>query len=195
MKVGFNSNSAANALVREALQAIGQGAVDDFGDHYVNGCMIANNLYQTEWRRSDHQVAVAAYQLGTCGCSIGDATSASEAADLIVPSPEFQKENNDGNITLRGFRLGTWGDPASLPSDCEYIQAENSLQTMVSCNVYGSDLADNSNDLKNFCRTKYAKNVVVHVPLVADAISCDVPEGAEHCGEEPWVIGGTSTPE
>lgn len=189
MKVSFNSNSAARLLVRDALRALGSNAVDDFGDHYVNGCMIANTLYETEWRRSDHQVSVAAYQLGTCGCSVGDATTADEAASLIVPSAEFQKENNNGELTLRGFRLGTWSDAAGLPADCEYIQTEGSLQTMVACNVYGSDLADNSNDLKGFCRQKYAQNVVVHVPIAADAISCEIPEDATHCGEEPWVIG------
>ena len=66
-------------------------------------------------------------------------------------------------------------------------------QNLVSCDLTATDILGNPEDPKQKCREKYGDNVVVHVPIPAEAISCTPPADSlltDTCGEQPWVITG-----
>jgi hypothetical protein len=50
---------------------------------------------------------------------------------------------------------------------------------------------DNLNDVKEVCRRTYGPNVVVHVPLPSEQITCTPPDTAagKTCGTTPWNLG------
>lgn len=189
MKVFFNSNSAAYALVEECLgAAIDQDYVvaDDLTDPedplnggFYRGCMLAYLLYGTEWRKSDSSICAAAVRLAECGC-VDDPSAA--AAALVPPVESGQ---------MRGFPLGGWADRAELPPGCDYVELGDASQTLVTCDLTATDVLRSRSDLKGACRQKYADSVVVYVPLPDDGFACEAPEDglySDSCGPTPWVV-------
>jgi hypothetical protein len=236
MKVSFNSNRAAADLVAEcfALSELDQqnesrGYVrdydwaegrdgDDLRSPFFRGCVGANALFGTGWRRSDPSVCAVANRLRECGCTaegLDEAIAQYRAENPIVQLMEFgQVPFNelpptaqaaivlgdivlppqpalDGSITKRGFELATWDDRRGLPPGCRYGATGEDTQSIVLCDITAGDLIANANDPKEFCRATYGNNVVVHVPLPADAIRCSPPDTPEanSCGSVPWNIG------
>jgi hypothetical protein len=199
MKVTINSNGAASDLLEKCFQTAAGGdeldPMDPLHDSYTRGCMKAFQLFTTEWRRSDPTICTAAVRLQECGCGVdadGDGVADLEidptdfnsriavATALVPPQPQ------DGEVTLRGFKLGTWSDPKGLPSGCRYVDTGDDSQTLVSCDITASDVLSSPNDPKEICRQKYGDNVVVHIPVPSGAVVCNPPEGAQYgetCGD------------
>jgi hypothetical protein len=201
MKVFTNSNRSAAELFEECLGAPPAGDPDDpedfLHDHYLRGCWKSYELFRTEWRRSDPSVCAAGVRLAECGCGvdtdgdgIADITDLGGIARALVPV----QPDPDGSLRLRGFHLGTWSDPSSLPAGCRHVDTGDpgSARTLVACDLTASDLIASAGDPKGRCREKYGDAVVVHVPVPADALVCSPPEGGQYaadCGATPWVLG------
>lgn len=193
MKVGFNSNSAASALVNDCVDKVGVlGDPDDPADplhnDFFRGCMTTAALYGTQWRRSDPAVCAAAIRLRECGCSLPD--NANLGRSLVPPQPQFDDQGNEV-ITLWGFPLGTWSGATELPLGCSYVNTGTGGQNIVSCDLTASDLLVSLDDPKGKCREKYGDNVVVHVPVPGELITCQPPvDGpyADTCNDTPWVV-------
>lgn len=205
MKVTINSNFAAVDLVEKCMAPVSQGdpevANDPLHDPYMRGCMGAFSLFGTEWRRSDPTICTAAMRLSECGCGVD--TDADGVADLTI-DPEDQasrfevaralipeQPNADGDVTLRGFKLGTWSDPSGLPAGCHYVDIGEDTQAVVACDLTAGDVIASQSDPKERCREKYGDDVVVHIPVPTAAIVCTPPEEnaySDTCGTYPWVL-------
>ena len=196
MKVPFNSNSAAAALVNDCIATSERPEIvpdaddldDPLWDDFFRGCMLAHHTYQTEWRSSDTAVCAAAMRLKECGCSLPD--NADVGKSLVPPQPV---EDADGNerVTLRGFPLGTWSAADALPVGCRYVDIGEATQAIVSCDLTGTDLLKRPEDPKETCREKYGNNVVIHVPVPGHLVTCNPPEGGMHagsCSATPWLV-------
>lgn len=194
MQVGINSNNAARELLRDCIKAPAQGTYTTgesdatLDDDFMRGCRLADDLYQTAWRFSDSSICAAGVRLAECGCGVEGATDIDAAVAQLIPSPQEQQEA--GALSLRGFPLGGWAGLDALPSGCSYIETQDSLRTLVACDIYAFDLIDHLKDPKGFCRKTYGENVVVHVPLPADKIACEAPAEGRYsqCSETPWVV-------
>ena len=129
----------------------------------------------------------AVARIAECGCDSVDGT---DLRDLLSP---WQR---------RGFPLGTWTGADDLPTGCRYLDIGDDSRVLVACSLTGADLLRGSDDVKEVCREKYAPNVVVHVPIDPDALTCDAefrhPDYGHDCEMEPWVVPApsvvTSTP-
>ncbi len=212
MEIGFNSNAAAQDLIEQCMiespkETLGKKPVDGAKEpglfNYGRGCRKAHELFQTEWRRSDPTICTAAMRLSECGCGLdtpdengktdgkADVTDRFAIADALVPKPA------DGKVPMRGFRLGTWSAPEDVPKGkCHYAPlGEGKGQeshTVVLCDITANDLIDKAQDPKDFCRTEYAGDVVVHIPVPTAAVVCTPPAdaiSADHCGRLPWLVG------
>jgi hypothetical protein len=187
MKLEFNANDAAYLLVQDCLAAVLNGAYDDgdpaaednaLASDFIRGCHLADG-YGVAWRKSDSSVCAATMRLGECGC----ATDAQATADALVPHPDTG--------LLRGFPLGGWASANSLPAGCEYASTGDDSQTLVRCDLTAGDVLQAQSDLKGYCKNKYADNVVVYVPVPAEALTCDAPTDngyADTCSATPWVV-------
>jgi hypothetical protein len=198
MKISINSNSAAADLVERCLVTPEGGDPDDANDplhdNFIRGCMTTFELFTTEWRRSDPSVCVASMRLAECGCGVdtdgdgvADITDIAEISRAVVP-----RQPQPEGITLRGFSLGTWSGANELPAGCRYLDTGDDSQTAVACNLTASDVLASLQDPKGRCREKYGDNVVVHVPVPAEAIVCSPPTDGSYtntCGAMPWVVG------
>ena len=212
MKVGFNSNSAARDLIARCLfidgmdrtlddgqevsgvRTLQNGDPEDSSDilnrDFMRGCMHVDNYFQTGWRRSDPSVCAAAMRLAECGCSV---EGERDPTSMILPTAAQQLEDHS-KIVLRGFRLGGWNGVGQehLPTGCEYIRTEqeDDALTMVKCSLTGGEVLSNLEDVKGYCRSKFATDLTVNVPLDAQAITCDGGDGpyGKSCGENPWVL-------
>jgi hypothetical protein len=196
MQISINSNGAAVDLLEKCMASPPEitDAEDPRNDHYIRGCMGAFDLFRTEWRRSDPTICTAAMRLSECGCGVdtdgdgvADITDVNDVARGLVP-----RQPQDGEVTLRGFRLGTWGDADGLPGGCRYVEDGEGTKTLVACDLTGADLLAAAGDPKDRCREKYGDNVVVHIPIPADAVVCTPdPERqfTDTCGDNPWVVG------
>lgn len=191
MKVGFNSNNAAIDLIEKCFPLAPDKRIkvdwtnpdDPAQQAYYRGCMGTNLLFGTEWRRSDPTICAGINRLAECGCTAAGITNATQLAHALLPpagSPDAR----------RGFRLGTWDNDRGLPNGCKY---SNTGETgfLVECDMTASDLLSNLNDPKEFCRSAYGQNVVVHIDVPRSAITCTPPETeeAKTCGAIPWNIG------
>lgn len=194
MKFLVNSTEAAQFLVEDCMCALHPfasgmcvapdpltGDPDDpkdrLHDDFTRGCMLNAGINQTEFRKSDTTVCTAMLRVAECGCSVSGAT---DFPQVISPSGR------------RGFPLGTWSDPAGLPTGCRYIEAGDDSQTLVSCDLTAGEVLNRSADLKQLCREKYGPNVVVHVPISPADIACEPSASASPyaaaCSETPWVV-------
>lgn len=216
MKVGFNSNAAAADLVGRCLN-IGGGAVsigagqsvdnlalengdpsdpeDVLNRDFMRGCMHIDGIFGTGWRRSDPSVCAGAMRLAECGCTVDGAEATLEGIVSAV-LPRVSQQQEAGGITLRGFHIGGWSGVGDehLPTGCEYIRTDegDDLNTMVKCTLTAGEVLENSEDLKGYCRGKYANDLTVNVPLPADKITCDPSASsspyADSCSDMPWII-------
>jgi hypothetical protein len=157
--------------------------------------MLDYQLYGTQWRKSDPTICAAALRLTTCGCNTAatatmDAdTRASALASALAPAPP----TDPTQVVMRAFPLGTWSGQDQLPAGCEYVDVGveangQPSRAIVSCRLAADDVLNYAGDLKEQCRRKYGDNVVVHVPLPADAISCSPAAGVTGCDGQPWVM-------
>jgi len=192
MKIFFNGNSAANDLVTKCLSGKAPqpkswtNTKDPLTEPFFRGCMQVQGIFGTGWRRSDPSVCAVINRLDECGCSVTGLDREEIPDALIPPQP-----GDDGKVTLRGFRLGTWDDPEGLPPGCRYLETGDTSHTLVACDLTATDVTANLNDVKEVCRRTYGPNVVVHVPLPKDAITCTPPdtEAGKTCGTMPWNLG------
>ncbi|MEM6990190.1 MAG: hypothetical protein AAF721_06830 [Myxococcota bacterium] len=196
MKISFNSNRAAADLVEQCFDprpnqdivpADWKNEDDPLVEPFFRGCMEVQGLFGTGWRRSDPSVCAVANRLRECGCAAPGVTNAVELGDAVVPP----QPNPDGEVDLRGFPLGGWTDKSELPPGCRYADIGEDTQAIVLCDLTANDVFASLNDPKEVCRATYGNQVVVHVPLPADAITCKPSgePGTESCGKEPWIIG------
>jgi hypothetical protein len=173
MTLGANSNNAAKALAKDCMKASMSGATDDF----TRGCEMCGNLLESTgaclpWRKSDATICAGAMRLAECGCGL---KAGGDLAAGLVPR------------SSRGFPLGTWSGIDELPAGCNFVDPGDGSQTVVSCDLTAADLMASARDPKGLCRSRYGDNVVVHVPVPADAVACTPPDGAD-CSATPWVI-------
>jgi hypothetical protein len=180
MHFDVNSAEAAQLLVRDCATLPKTGDPDDEDnprrDDFTRGCLHNAEINGTAFRKSDSDVCAASIRLAECGCSPRDG----DFETFISP------------YDRRGFPLGTWSSPHELPSGCRYVELGDDSQTVVSCDLTASDVINYALDLKTHCQTKYADNVVVHVPMPASsAIEC-VPDPmspySDTCDATPWVL-------
>jgi hypothetical protein len=196
MKVTFNSNSAAVDLIEKCFPlpedkrvSVDWTDADDPGQNpFYRGCMGANNLFGTGWRRSDSSICGAINRLAECGCAVPGVTTNTELAHALLPPVGSSK-------LRRGFRLATWDDPQGLPPGCMYSDT-GETGFLVECDITANDLLTNANDPKEFCRATYGQNVVVHIDVPREAITCTPPATNEAmtCGMFPWNIGEENEP-
>jgi hypothetical protein len=192
MKIFFNGNSAANDLVKKCYDGKApapkswSNTKDPLTEPFFRGCMQVQGIFGTGWRRSDPSVCAVVNRLDECGCTVPGLTRETLPDGIIPAQPD-----KDGNITLRGFRLGSWDDPEALPPGCRYLETGDDSHVLVACDLTATDVRDNLADVKEVCRRTYGPNVVVHVPLPKDAITCKPPKtsAAKSCGMTPWNIG------
>jgi len=196
MKVSINSNDAAVDLLEKCMTNIPAGDPenkdDPLHDDYIRGCWQSFQLFGTEWRRSDPTICTAAMRAAECGCGVdtdGDGkpnlTQVDDIARALVPRPV------SGSVALRGFKLGTWSGANALPAGCRFLDTGDQSQTVVACNLTGSDVLSSQTDVKGKCREKYGDNVVVHIPIPSTAIVCAPAEDGQYsatCGDMvPWT--------
>jgi len=193
---------------------------DAYQEPFFRGCVGSNALFGTGWRRSDPSVCAVAKRLRECGCTaeglddliaqyqaanepvflkeletrrFNDMPAGAQAALVLgdVVLPKQPDDGEEGKVTKRGFELATWDDREGLPPGCRYADGVEDEQAIVLCDITATDLRGHLNDPKEFCRSTYGNNVVVHVPLPSSAIRCSPPETEEaaSCGEQPWNIG------
>jgi hypothetical protein len=193
MEVGFNSNGAAKALVKDCLKAGDSETKDDF----MRACELCGGVSCVPWRKSDPSVCAMAMRVAECGCEVevdGKKLDLAKPADLAIAEDLFVPEDR------RGFTLGTWDGLGQLPTGCRYIKMgdstnvrgvedQNADQTLVACDLKGSHITSaTAKDPKEACRLTYGDEVVVHVraPLAGMAkLSCSNP--APEC-QVPWDI-------
>jgi hypothetical protein len=199
MKVTINSNGAAVDLLEKCMSEFqGGSCLSELptpapDDDYMRGCMKAYGLFCTEWRRSDPTICAGALRAAECGCGVDtDADGKADVTDIPgIARALVPRQPQDGAITLRGFRLGTWSNADGLPSGCRFMETGDQSHTVVACNLTASDVLSAQTDVKGKCREKYGDNVVVHIPVPTDAIVCTPPEDGAHtdtCGEMvPWT--------
>ncbi len=198
MKDSVNSNLAANDLVVKCYKEPGEDDMPDGievpDDDYTRGCMISAKNWGTEWRRSDPTICAAAMRLKECGCGVdtnGDGSGdlyGKQLADGLVPA---QPDGDSGTVTLRGFKLGTWSGASALPAGCRYVSTGDSSQTLVTCDLTADDVLKNKTDPKGACRSKYADDIVVHIPLPGDKVVCKPPADGKHtetCTDNAWIL-------
>jgi len=174
MKFDVNSTEAAQLLVEDCSVADASGTDDDF----TRGCMLNADINDTAFRKSDTTVCAATIRLSECACT---ATGSTSLAKMVSPPDR------------RGFPLGTWSNPRGLPAGCRFVEIGDDSQTVVTCDLTASDVLDYALDLKGRCQTKYADNVVVHVPMPpADAVACSPDSSAspyaDSCPALPWLL-------
>ncbi len=198
MKLQINTASAALGLIEKCEEGVARAGDperedDPLHDDFYRGCMYNNELNQTPWKKSDTSICVAVNRLRECGCEIEDGIA---LVDSLMPEPpdeETDIEDEDFFLDLRGFPLGGWDGPTSLPSGCEYANIGDGTNVVVTCRLTAIELLDHADEVKGYCADKYAENVVVHVPMPAEVDVCRTPEGKPYtntCTDKPWLITG-----
>jgi len=181
MKFDANTFEAAVQLVDDCLEYLPEegdpdNLADPYHDDFLRACDLNAAINETEYRKSDNTVCASALRFAECGC---DAGGADVAEGLSHP----------GQL---GFQLGGWEGPDVLPSGCRYERVSADAKQVVTCGLTAAEVLDNATELKHYCATKYADDVVVHVSVPADALSCSPDVSADPyaatCGEEPWNV-------
>jgi hypothetical protein len=195
MKGIFNNNGAAKSLVRDCANlaqsdSIPQPDFDDpnnpFNEPFYRGCVSTAGGAGVEWRRSDPSICAAVIRSVDCGCTAPGVTDNEQLGRAVVPAHTV-----DGQVAFRGFALGTWDDRNGLPPGCRFADIGEDGQTVVTCDLLGADLLSNMGDPKGACRSLYGNNIVVHVDLPVEALTCEATDKfGQACGDLPWNIGG-----
>jgi hypothetical protein len=184
MKLDANTADAAQALTEDCFAMEKIGDLDDdqdpLHDDFFRGCMINSDVNETSYRKSDSTVCAAINRLSECGCELTNVDPQTTLADAISPWER------------RGFPLGTWADQKALPAGCRYVDTGDGSNTIVECELTADDVLLYARDPKNLCRSRYAANVVVHVPINPSQISC-APQSstnpyADSCSAAPWIL-------
>jgi hypothetical protein len=202
MQVGFNSNGAAKALLKDCFTPGDASLTDGF----MRACTLCGDSQCVPWRKSDPSVCTIAMRGAECGCSINIATGSGTRAldlsnedDLAIAGDLFVPESR------RGFTLGTWDNMASLPTGCRYVRTgdpttisvggrifddANADQTLVACDLKASHISTaTAKDPKEACRQAYGDDVVVHVrapDVTVASLSCDMTR--PQCAGLPWGL-------
>jgi hypothetical protein len=201
MAVQFNSNGAAQELVKDCLQA----GNEELEDSFMRGCTMCGDTNCVPWRKSDPSVCTMAMRIAECGCQIdiNDETGSSRTLDLSVAGDLLLARELFVPTSRRGFTLGTWDGMGQLPTGCRYVKMgdpsavtvngvtvddPHADQTLVTCDLKASHItAATAKDPKEACRQIYGEEVVVHVraPLPGLAtLSCDTTK--PQCQGIPW---------
>jgi len=166
-RISFNSFGAA----KDILERCSDGTAPDGGlrdDPFFQGCLHADDMFGTGWRKSDATICSAAVEMSECSCRL---TTGGSMVDLGLPSEP-------------GFHLGSWEAQNSVPEPCHYIKMDDDeSRVLVACEVTAGEALDNMHDLKQWCREGYGERIVVHVPIEPSVVECD-----ESCGQYPWVL-------
>jgi hypothetical protein len=181
MKFDVNSAEAAQILVEDCLTMPTPGdpydATDPRHDPFLRGCLWNAELNETEFRKSDTMICSSMTRAAECGCRVDAALPLGE---LLSPWDR------------RGFPLGGWADATKLPPSCRFVQLDDMSQTIVTCDLNARDLVDGAADVKAACATKYADNIVVHVPIDPAVLVCEPNTSsspyADSCSATPWVV-------
>lgn len=180
MKYDPNTNEAALALVDDCTGYLPPGDAgnpdDPFADPFLRACQLNTIVNETQYRKSDNVICGASVRLAECGCRPADG---SDLGPAIAPPGDL------------GFRLGGWQGPAELPPGCRYHDVVAGAHTLVVCDLTGAEVLQNADELKGYCRERFADDVVVHVAIEPDAIVCEPDPAAAYagdCGAQPWVL-------
>lgn len=196
MKGRFNVNGAASQLVSDCFELQQRLADTDESqlpaelqdpDPFFRGCMAtAIGGAGVEWRRSDPSICAAVMRTAECGCTAPGVDDGPSLGQALVPRPI----DGNGDLVIRGFALGTWDDRHGLPPGCRYGDSGEETETLVVCDLTGADVLANRNDPKEACREIYGNNIVVHIDLPTEALTCEPSADlAEGCGNMPWNLG------
>jgi hypothetical protein len=146
-------------------------------DDFLRACAHVQNGAGVEWRKSDPILCAATMRLRECGCGL-------QSGDPLGPALASRDAG--------GFPLGTWSDPDGLPPGCRYVEVSQGAEhILVACSITAAQLLQNGMEIKDYCRSTYADNVVVHVPVDGSAITCSPPTDGPHastCSDMPWLV-------
>jgi hypothetical protein len=181
MKFDPNSNEAAVSLIEDCSTVPAPEGVlldpdDPFHDPFFRSCWLNADLNETQHRKSDNVICTAAVRLGECGCRLAKDT---ELGPGLAPAD------------VPGFALGTWDNPRGLPSGCQYDDATEEGRNIVRCDLSATEVVQNASELKAYCQQRYADDVVVHIEIPADNVTCEPPIGEFYgftCNDTPWVL-------
>jgi hypothetical protein len=155
----LNHLDAAWALARDCAVAR-DGAAEDI---FRQSCLSLEDKWHSadrfyHYSKSNAALCAAASSLAGCGCGGGGEAT----ADVLVP--------------VDGATLGGWNLPELLPVGCQ----ANADASVVTCRLRARDVLANDHDVKHACRSIYARDVVVYLPLSEstcpgnDVMSCGV---------------------
>lgn len=181
MKFDPNTQEAAVNLVSdcgEFLPTAGDpnDPDDPYHDPFFRACHLNAEINETQYRKSDNVICTASVRMAECGCHTADGSALGEH---LAPADEL------------GFRLGTWSGIDALPAGCRWHDVVDGAHTLVVCDLTAAEVLQNADELKGYCRSRYADDVVVHVEVPVDAIVCEPPAGeayADDCPAHPWVL-------
>lgn len=146
-------------------------------DDFLRSCAHVQDGAGVHWRKSDPILCASAMRLRECGCSL-------TSGDSLGPALASRDAG--------GFPLGSWSDAEALPAGCRYVEvADDAANILVACSITAAALLQNGMEIKDYCRSTYADNVVVHVPVAPEAIECSPPADGPHaatCTDEPWLV-------
>ncbi|MEM6989793.1 MAG: hypothetical protein AAF721_04835 [Myxococcota bacterium] len=196
MKLDTNSNATASSLVQTCAEIRAKESIlaplpdfnnpdDEFHSPFYRGCWMAGS-FGLAWRRSDPAICAVANRVVECGCTLPGVDPKDVGAAVLPPQPDA-----NGEVNVRGFQLGDWNSPTTLPAGCNYIKTGDGSRTLVGCDLTATDVTANLSDPKEACRQIYGDGIVAHAPVPADVLECNPQPGplTAECGAMPWNIG------
>jgi hypothetical protein len=197
MKLVTNSNATSSDVVQFCVDAATRGLTlppdfeadpdDPFTDAFYRGCRLTG-LFDLEWRRSDPAICAATNRMVECGCELPGVATEDIGKTVVPPQP---RDGDPGEVTFRGFSLGSWSGPTDLPAGCEALDTGEAQRTIVRCDLLAADVLEHLNDPKEACRQTYGQQVVAYAPVPVEQIRCTESTDAAGaaCGSMPWNIG------
>jgi len=201
MRVGINSNGAAQQLVQDCLEA-GDPTIQD---GYTRACTACGGKNCLPFRKSDPSVCTMAMRIAECGCQVqmADGSGGMRTLDLSTENDLALAKEMFVPHGRRGFTLGTWDNLAGLPTGCRYVRTgsptqftiggiqvddPNADQNVVACDLKAAHItASTAKDPKEACRQTYGDDVVVHVRAPSPELAtlrCDTSK--PKCSGAPW---------
>lgn len=197
MKLETNSNATSSDVIQFCVDAAVRGRAlpedftgdpeDPFSDAFYRGCRLTE-LFDLSWRRSDPALCAATNRMVECGCDLPGVETEDVGKSVV---PQQPRTKGEGEVTFRGFSLGTWTGPDDLPAGCEAIDTGEDQNTIVRCDLLGADVLENLGDLKEACRQTYGNRVVAYAPVPSEKLECANEKDAAGaaCGTQPWNLG------